>query len=214
MNKAIIYSFRRCPYAMRARMAIAYSQISVEMREVFLKNKPIELISISPKATVPVLLLENGIVLEESLDIMYWAIAKNDPQNINIHDCTDLKTISLIKENDEDFKKHLDHYKYADRFPEYDQLYYRTQGEIFLKKLENLLTKHNYLNGENLSIVDYAIFPFIRQFAHVDKTWFDHSEYDHLRNWLNRFLNSKLFLLVMKKYPQWKLEDELVTFPY
>jgi len=199
----ILYSFRRCPYAMRARLAIAYANVAVELREVELRNKPQAMLLISPKATVPVLQLENSRVLDESLDIMLWALQQNDPEHW-------LKAASLdhakalIRGNDEPFKYFLDRYKYADRYPAYSELYYRQQGELFLADLESLLTQSAYLCGEYFSLADAAILPFIRQFCAVDPTWFKGAPYPALRQWLNHFLASSLFERVMTKYPCWQ----------
>jgi len=215
----VLYSFRRCPYAMRARMIIAYSGVSVEIREVVLKDKPDEMIAASPKGTVPVLIYCNEVgdqtLLEESLDIMQWALALNDPDNIDLSDVgvTIFENV-LIKENDSEFKTHLDHYKYADRFPAHDVSYYRSQGEVFLSKLEGLLLNNHYLAGDKMSVVDIAIFPFIRQFAHVDKKWFDGSPYLNLKRWLEGFLESEMFEAVMPKLAQWQPGDEIILFPF
>ena len=199
----ILYSFRRCPYAMRARLAIAYADVSVELREVELRNKPQAMLLISPKATVPVLQLENGRVLDESLDIMLWALQQNDPEHwLNAAGLDHAK--ALIQRNDEQFKYYLDRYKYADRYPAYSELYYRQQGELFLADLEDLLTQHAFLCGEHFSLADAAILPFIRQFCAVDSTWFKASPYPLIRQWLNNFLASSLFEQVMTKYPYWQ----------
>jgi len=213
MNLPILYSFRRCPYAIRARMAISYSQTAVELREVVLKDKPAQLLEISPKATVPVMQLSNGQVLEESIDIMHWALEINDPQKIHLTDPELFQQDELILENDNQFKQHLDHYKYADRFPEHDAIYYRKKGEIFLKKLDNILKRQDFLMDNKLTVIDLSIFPFIRQFAHVDKAWFDQSQYKHLQKWLSYFLTSDIFISVMYKFDQWKPEDESTVFP-
>ncbi|MDQ6994882.1 MAG: glutathione S-transferase [Mariprofundaceae bacterium] len=195
----ILYSFRRCPYAMRARMAIAYSGVHVELREVVLKNKPSELIEASPKATVPVLILPDGRVLDESRDIMQWALAQNDPDGWLNH-----QNNTLINMNDGGFKVALDHCKYAERFPEQSQAHYRSQGEVFLHHVEASLNKHQFIESHQLSITDIAIFPFIRQFAYVDMAWFEASSYVQLQGWLHHLLQSNLFLSVMKKYPAWQ----------
>lgn len=196
----ILYSFRRCPYAIRARLAITYAGIPVEIREVQLRHKPGQMLAMSPKGTVPVLQLPDGKVIEESLDIMYWALAQNDPDNWRN---TSEDSERLIQWNDGDFKYYLDRYKYADHYPEFPESYYRSQGEIFLAKLESKLTKNQYLSGNHFSILDAAIFPFIRQFAAVDNQWFLSSEYRCLNNWLNGLLASDLFVSVMVKYPVW-----------
>ena len=200
---AILYSFRRCPYAMRARLAIAYADVAVELREVELCNKPQAMLLISPKGTVPVLQLENRKVLDESLDIMLWALQQNDPEHwLNVASLANAK--ALIRRNDEAFKYYLDCYKYADRYPAYSELYYRQQGELFLADLEDLLTQSSYLCGEHFSLADAAILPFIRQFCAVDPAWFKASPYPALRQWLNHFLASSLFEQVMTRYPCWQ----------
>jgi len=199
----ILYSFRRCPYAMRARLAIAYADVAVELREVELRNKPQAMLLISPKATVPVLQLEDGKVLDESLDIMLWALQQNDPEHWLRAASLD-HAQALIRGNDESFKYYLDRYKYADRYPAYSELYYRQQGELFLADLESLLTQSVFLCGEQFSLADAAILPFIRQFCAVDPAWFKVSPYPALRQWLSHFLASSLFERVMTKYPYWQ----------
>lgn len=206
----IFYSFRRCPYAIRARLAIKASGIAVELREVVLAEKPDELLRISPKATVPVLQLTDGQVIDESVDIMQWALQENDPQHYLSADIYEIN--ELIGLNDNDFKQHLDRYKYADRFPEHSCEYYREQCEGFLQQLEYRLSNSLYLISNEISMADIAIFPFIRQFAFVDKSWFDESEYKKLNEWLTKMLESELFNEVMTKYPQWQPGVEGVVF--
>jgi glutathione S-transferase len=194
----ILYSFRRCPYAIRARLAIAYAGIAVETREVQIKNKPEQMLALSPKGTVPVLQVPDGKVIDESMDIMRWALAQNDPDNwLDVGE----EAERLIQWNDGDFKYYLDRYKYADRYPEFQPSYYRSQCEIFLAKLESKLSQHPYLSGNYLGVLDAAIFPFIRQFAAVDSQWFQASEYRQLNKWLNFWLTSGLFVSVMSKHP-------------
>ncbi len=207
----ILYSFRRCPYAMRARLAIAYSQQPVALREVVLKNKPQALLASSAKGTVPVLVLEDGSVIDESLDIMAWTLEKSDPDAWLSADL--LAMLNLIDENDFEFKKWLDRYKYADRFPEHSTDYYRQQGEEFLFKLEHRLLASPYLFGQRISLADSAIFPFVRQFAAVDPTHFAQSPFPHLQRWLTDFSNSALFHSVMEKYPPWLESQQEITFP-
>jgi glutathione S-transferase len=199
----ILYSFRRCPYAIRARLAITYAEIPVEIREVQLKQKPEQMLAISPKGTVPILQLPDGKVIDESLDIMRWALAQNDPDNWL---ATGEDTERLIQWNDGEFKYYLDRYKYAERYPELPGSYYRSECEKFLAELESKLSQAKYLTGRYFSIADAAIFPFIRQFAAVDGLWFDSSGYQHLNEWLNRLLSSDLFKSVMVKYPAWKIK--------
>lgn len=191
----ILYSFRRCPYAIRARMALIYADICVEIQEVQLNNKPEHLLLISPKATVPVLQLTNGKVIAESLDIMRWALGLHDPEKW-LRFGNDAE--ALIKRNDGDFKYYLDRYKYADRYPDFSQDYYRQQAEVFLAELEARLVNSKYLCGHSLSIADVAIFPFIRQYAGVDRDGFERSIFQALTKWLDTLLSLELFTVAMK----------------
>ena len=207
----ILYSFRRCPYAIRARLAIKASGINVQLREVILKAKPAEMLTISPKGTVPVLQLSDGRVIDESIDIMYWALAQHDIDAWLDAECLqDIKT--LVKQNDNEFKYYLDRYKYADRYPQHSPLYYRQQAEAVLQHLECRLGLQRYLLRDNICFADIAIFPFVRQFAHVDKTWFYGSKYKNLQRWLDALLESDLFLSVMKKQQVWKTGDRITWF--
>lgn len=209
----IFYSFRRCPYAIRARLAIKISNTPVELREVKLSDKPAQMLASSKKGTVPVLHLPDNSVIDESLDIMRWALSQNDPNNWLSGSTQEIsETAHLIDINDNSFKQQLDHYKYFDRYPEHSMEYYREQAEDFLKILENNLTHTKYLIKDTVSLADVAIFPFIRQFAYVDKDWFDQSEYKKLSNWLNSLLNSKLFDEVMMKFLPWTEGDEAQMF--
>jgi len=212
MQYPILYSFRRCPYAIRARMAIHRANISCALREVVLRDKPIEMTTLSDKGTVPVLQLLDGRVLDESLDVMLWALKQNDPAEWLNAD----KEISkkLIDENDFEFKQDLDHYKYHVRFPEQPRSYYRKCCERFLTKLESCLKDHggNGLIDNKIRFVDIAIFPFIRQLSHVDRKWFDNTQYMHLHNWLEFFEGSDVFLSVMEKRKRWKNGDDISIF--
>ena len=199
MTLPILYSYRRCPYAMRARMALWAAKVQVELREVSLREKPQHLLQISPKGTVPVLQLPDGKVLEQSLDIMYWALQQNDAQRWLSGDRAMADT--LIGVNDGEFKKALDRYKYPERYPAQTALFYRQQGEQFLQRLEALLSEHRFLLGDSASIADVAIFPFIRQFAAVDAEWFGQSSYSRLREWLAGWVEGELFAEVMQKFP-------------
>lgn len=205
---AILYSFRRCPYAMRARLGLALSEKSVQLREIILRHKPEAMIQASPKGTVPVLIEKDGHVIDESLDIMKWALEGSQLLN----SATSSMHL-LIKENDDVFKGWLDKYKYADRYPEHSEIYYRGQGEVFLEKLERQLTQSNKLFSDEYSFVDLAILPFIRQFAFVDIHWFNQSKYQRVRDWLTNFIDSELFLSIMKKYPTWLESNQDVSFP-
>jgi glutathione S-transferase len=201
----ILYSYRRCPYAMRARMALKLANIEVEMREISLRDKPAHMVQVSPKATVPVLVLVDGTVIDESLAIMQWAFEQAalkgdgncDALQANIHQVSS----ALVLMNDVEFKKNLDGYKYPERYLAQSQLEYRAQGEVFLQQLEILLQQNTYLFRSMPSFADYAIFPFIRQFAAVDSAWFETAPYTKLRTWLNNWINSDLFKSIMTKNP-------------
>lgn len=197
---ATLYSFRRCPYAMRARMALHYAGCAVQIEEVSLKNKPAQLLEYSPKGTVPVL-VDGDQVLEQSLDIMHWALAQHDPDNwLLIEDGEARRQIqALIEENDQVFKANLDRYKYHVRHPQHSQQHYRALGEVFLIKLEARLQHRDFLITRHLTLADVALAPFIRQFSAVDPQWFATSPYPALRGWLQRFVESALFRAVMVK---------------
>jgi glutathione S-transferase len=199
---------------MRARMALRYSGISVELREVVLREMPAELLACSPKGTVPVLVLPDGQVIEESRDIMAWALAQHDPDHWLPRDTEQQQaTQALLDANDDQFKQDLDHYKYAVRYPEHPPAYYRARGERFLGELEARLTGQDWLTGHVMRLADVALFPFVRQFSHVDRDWFDNAPYPHLQAWLERLVTSVLFTDCMQKYPQWHTGDALTRFP-
>jgi len=215
-DQPILYSFRRCPYAMRARMAIACSGNSVELREVVLRNKPESLFGYSPKGTVPVLVLPDGEVIEQSIDIMHWALSGNDPRHcLYGADETALREAadSLIHENDHQFKQYLDRYKYPDRYLENPMAHYREQGEVFLQRLEHHLQNHPYLLADRMTLADMSIAPFVRQFARVDEKWFEQTPYIHLQRWLKSIVDSPLFVSAMKQYKAWEPGAEKVYFP-
>ena len=195
-----LYSFRRCPYAMRARLALRYSGVPLEIVEVSLKAKPAAMLALSPKGTVPVLNVD-GRVIDESLDIMRWALAQHDPQDWLLKDDGpgQQRIETLIAENDQVFKQHLNRYKYAERYPEQPMEYYRGQGELFLRRLDELLSQNDYLLADHPCLADMALAPFVRQFAHVDREWFAQAPYPYLQRWLQRFLESELFTQVMAK---------------
>lgn len=201
MPLPILYSYRRCPYAMRARMALRYCGIEIEIREITLKAKPAHMLAVSPKGTVPVLVLPDGSVIDESLDIMRWALTQRDSEHWLQDEAASLR---LIAENDGEFKQALDRYKYAVRFPEQPAEAYRQEGERFLTKLEGRLQLHDYLLGISPRLADIAIFPFVRQFAGVDPNWFESAPYPALRRWLQRWIASPLFDAIMQKHPTWE----------
>ncbi|KAB0495153.1 glutathione S-transferase [Pseudomonas vancouverensis] len=195
-----LYSFRRCPYAMRARMALRYSGVEVDIVEVSLKAKPAEMLALSAKGTVPVL-SAGDLVIEESLDIMRWALAQNDPMDwlLKRDPAAAAQINGLIEQNDQVFKVHLNRYKYAERYPEQPMEAYRAEGEVILHRLDELLEGRDFLLADHPSLADVALMPFIRQFAHVDREWFAQTPYRRLQTWLQRFLESDLFTAVMRK---------------
>ncbi len=203
---AVLYSYRRCPYAMRARMALAYAQIPVEIREISLREKPASMLAISPKGTVPVLKADD-LVIEQSLEIMFWALQKSDPDQWLKPSVLD-EALQLIELNDGSFKALLDQYKYPERIKVSPSLTREAILEkaiqTFIAPLDERLGSQPFLLGDQLTIADIAIFPFIRQFAMVDKNWFDSAPFPHLKKWLDFHLESPLFLGVMQKYPTWQ----------
>ncbi|ROH84556.1 glutathione S-transferase [Pseudomethylobacillus aquaticus] len=204
--RPVLYSYRRCPYAMRARMALYVSGTQVEVREIALRDKPAELLAASPKATVPVLVLEDGTVIDQSRSIMAWALRQADPQGwLKAASSGDLQRAdALVDENDTDFKRALDGYKYPQRHPGPSAQEQRAAGEQFLHKLELRLQSHAQLLGNTASWADVAVFPFVRQFAMVDTAWFSEAPYPQLRGWLTGWLQSALFEHIMVKLPTWQ----------
>ncbi|MEO9599136.1 glutathione S-transferase [Parasphingorhabdus sp.] len=205
----VLYSFRRCPYAMRARMALLVSETPARLREVVLRDKPEEMIAASPKATVPVLVLPDGQVIDESLAVMHWALDRNDPANWLQGSVAETE---LIAEADGPFKDNLDRYKYPTRYENVDPLEHRAEGLAFLEKLNGLLRDSGQLMGTQPSLADHAIFPFVRQFANNDRGWFDALSLPALQKWLGDHLAAPLFVATMVKYPQWKNGDEEPVF--
>ena len=197
----ILYSYRRCPYAMRARMALQYAGIKFEHREIELRNKPQSMLLASPKGTVPVFCVD-GLILDQSLDIMHWALGKSDPQSWGAVDT--VLSQAWIEKNDGPFKVLLDQYKYPNRYSELNQ------GEVLgaaldlmLKPMETALESNPYLLGDNLTWVDIAIFPFIRQFSMVNPQEFHELPFASVKQWLKQHLESELFHSVMHKHPVW-----------
>ncbi len=197
----VLYTFRRCPYAIRARMALRYAGVEVEQREVSLRDKPPSLRAISAKATVPVLQLPNGEVIDQSLEIMSWALRQADPDGWLAAGDED-EAVRWISLNDEAFKPLLDRYKYAERYPEFSRAEHRELAlDGFVRQLDQRLQDGPYLLGCRISWADVAIFPFVRQFAVVDKAWFDGVPLTALQTWLGAWLSSSLFAAVMQKLP-------------
>lgn len=200
----VLYSFRRCPYAMRARLAIAASGTVVELREVVLARKPEALLQASPKATVPVLVLPNDTVLEQSLDIMLWALRRHDPQLWLPTFAPEMdRAMALIAQCDGEFKANLDRYKYPNRYALADGLEHRSMGAQFLQSLNSHLATHGFLHGKHWGLADAAIAPFVRQFAHTDPAWFASQPWPALQQWLAAFEASDAYRDVMDKVPAW-----------
>ena len=215
---AILYSLKHCPYAMRARIAIFRAKQPVFLRDLVLSNKPKEMIMASPKGTVPVLVLPNGTVIDESLEVMLWALQASDPDDLlhikgensfeNENILADMLT--LIAEFDNDFKVCLEQYKCAKRYQEDNIVPYREACENYIQMLELRLTKYSFLMSDKESLADIALMPFIRQFAKVERQWYLQSPYPKLRFWLNNYLQSAMFTKVMAKYPLWVDNHEVV----
>ncbi|MDI1239329.1 MAG: glutathione S-transferase [Polaromonas sp.] len=204
----VLYSFRRCPYAMRARLALAVSQQAHELREVVLRSKPADLLAASPKGTVPVLVLPGGEVIDESLDIMRWALGRHDPaQWLSPLQALQQDMDALIAANDGEFKQHLDRYKYPNRYPQESgaspadfALHHRSEAAHWLAQLDARL-KGGWLMGAQASLADMALLPFVRQFAHTDADWFAAQPWPSLQGWLAAFEGSELYAGVMQKQP-------------
>ena len=219
----ILYSFRRCPYAMRARIGLLEANIKVELREIILRDKPAHMRQISPKATVPVLLLPNGTVIDESLDILLWALHQNDPNGLLTADTK--QTNKLIEQTDGSkethFKHHLDRYKYSSRYKGDESRVSeqtigsnaRTQAETFIQTLESLLASNLFLLANKPTLADYAVAPFVRQFANSGREWWDDAPYPNTQKWLEAFIASPTFQTIFQKFPLWKEGDAPIHFP-
>lgn len=232
MALPILYSLRNCPYAMRARLAIFKSQQPVALRDVVLTNKPAEMILASPKATVPILVLEelsaaneqsgvgaSAVVIDESLDIMLWALKAADPLNLLHRDSRDgvqsdklTEMLVLINDFDVEFKVRLEAYKCAKRYHETTLSDCRIACEEYIQQLEVRLTEHDFLFSEQESLADIALLPFIRQFARIERQWYLQSPYPNVQRWLNSYLQSPMFTKVMAKHPLWLECGEEVVF--
>ena len=216
----VLYSFRRCPYAMRARMALAVSGQTIELREVELKHRPDELYQASAKGTVPVLVLPDGQVIDESLEIMHWALGQHDGMHkheaMTQHEAMtwlpataamQAECDALIARNDGAFKHHLDRYKYATRYAGADEVEHRELGAAIMRDLDARLRQCAHLLGDAFTLADAAIAPFVRQYALADRAWFEAQEWSALRVWLDQFTASERFLAIMQKYPVWQAGD-------
>jgi len=216
----ILWSFRRCPYAMRARLALRSAEIEVDLREILLRDKPAAFLDISKTQTVPVLVLADGEVIEESRDIMFWALNHSgDPENWLAPYHADREgTLAFLDRLDGPFKTDLDRYKYATRFATTKQkiaetqMTHRAQGALFLDELNDILRRQPGLSGAKMGLLDFASLPFIRQFRLADMHWFDSQDWPYLHPWLSHFLVSDRFTRIMEKYPPWQAGQAVLRF--
>lgn len=210
----ILYSFRRCPYAMRGRMGLFASGQIVELREIVLRDKPAHMLEMSPKGTVPVLIMPDGRVIDESLDIMLWALSLQDPLCwLNPNEGSLDQILELIAHMDGDFKRHLDRYKYATRYEDADELIERGMALVALDPLAERLKQRPQLFGSKISLADIALFPFVRQFANTNRTWFDQAAPSPVVNWLRGHETSQLFSDIFRRWMVWKEGDPVTLFP-
>ncbi|MEZ9819439.1 glutathione S-transferase [Shewanella sp. 10N.286.45.A1] len=214
MTLPVLYSLRNCPYAMRARMAIYASGQQVHLRDLVLSDKPAEMLQASPKGTVPVLVTTDEKVIDESLAVMLWAFKQSDPQHY-----LDASTpaalddmLKLINLFDNEFKGHLEKYRSSKRYHEPSLTEDRQQCERYLVELESRLTRHQYLMSDKPSLADLALVPFIRQFGRVERQWYLQAPYPKLRQWLNSYLQSRMFSKVMTQYPMWLDTKQDIVF--
>jgi glutathione S-transferase len=215
MARPVLYSFRRCPYAMRARLALQASGIICTHREILLRDKPEPMLRASPKGTVPVLVKDDGDVLEESLDVAFWALKLSDPEGwLRPWQADEAWASGLLARNDGPFKHHLDRYKYASRYEGEHETEHRDAGLEVLKDLNGLLEKTGFLYGQVFSFLDAGIAPFIRQFRIANPKWFDAQDLPCLQNWLREFMESERFVSVMYKYPVWDGGEDRHIFPH
>ena len=213
MSYPILYSFKRCPYAMRARMALYLAEIKCEIREIRLSNKPEHMLEISPKGTVPILILEDKVI-DESYDIVNWVIKKHDIFNDNLRSDQINLTESLIKIFDEEFKYHLDRYKYSTRYENTDSDFHKAECLKILIDLEIITSDSKWIFGEKLNKLDISILPFIRQFRIANPEWFDSlEEISKIKKILNNYLDSEEFKKIMFKYDEWQLGSKPTFFP-
>lgn len=206
----ILYSLRQCPYAMRARMGLLLAKQTVILREVMMKNKPVEMIAASSKATVPVLVINQSLVIDQSLDIMLWALNQNDPNKLLHGD--QVAMLELINRTDNEFVDALKKYKAASRYHDAEKDTYRADCETYINLLEQRLTQHAYMMGDSPSLVDYAILPFIRQFSRVERQSYRQAPYPLLQRWLTAQYQQPLFAQAMVKYEPWRKADAPVLF--
>ena len=208
LKHPILYSFRRCPYAMRARFSIRISQIKIELREVMLKKKPKDFLKFSNDGTVPILIQTDNTTIQESLDIVFWALKFNK----NLNELKKIDNYNFLKFCDTEFKHNLDRYKYPTRYENVDPNFYRNKNIKFLKLLNKKLSLSKFLLTDKLTFLDFCIFPFIRQYRNVDQLWFNHLNLSYLNNWFSFIVESQEFDDIMKKYKVWEPSDSpLIT---
>ncbi|MFT4908162.1 MAG: glutathione S-transferase [Oleispira sp.] len=217
MKLPILYSLQHCPYAMRARLGLLMAQQHVMLRAIVMKDKPQEMLTVSPKGTVPVLILPDESIVDESLDIMLWALQQNDPEDLLHKDSPEdlAAMLELITRNDKEFKPQLEIYKKSKRFRTGTELEERQKCEIFIAELEQMLAEKerggNFI-GDKPGLIDYALLPFVRQFSRVNKAWFKAASYPLLQAWLVHHLESRLYSKAMAKFPLWLDEHEECLF--
>lgn len=204
MDAPILYSFRRCPYAMRARLAIAHNNKTVQLREIVLRDKAAAFLEASPKGTVPVLVLANGTVIDESYDVMNWAFGA---------DAVEPVAAELVQACDQDFKPWLDRYKYPNKFEDCTREQAIEQAMVYIHVIEQLLENNKYLGGVERGFADLGIAPFVRQFAHVDKDWFLAQPIPNVIRWYSEFVEWNGFKSIMDKHPKWQPDDPVTVFP-
>jgi glutathione S-transferase len=214
MSPPVLYSLQNCPYAIRARMALLLAKQPVMLRPIDLKNKPKDMLTASPKGSVPVLVLDKNNVIDESLDIMIWALQKSDPHNLLLAHDHDMFTdmMSLINEHDNQFTPLLSQYKQAKRYHKASENNDRKLCEKFVSGIEQRLNKHPFILSNQPSLIDYVALPFLRQFAKVDRQWYLKAPYPKLQQWLTHHLQSRLYSKVMVKHPLWLETNEDILF--
>jgi glutathione S-transferase len=200
----VLYSLQNCPYAMRARLALLLSEQAIIIRAITLKDKPQQMLEASPKGTVPVLILADGSVLQESIDIMLWALKQNDPHHLLQDEEQYQQIIELIERGDNEFKHPLEQYRAAKRYHKDTEQYWRQQCEVFITELEQRLEETGHFVGHRLSLADYAFIPFMRQFGRVDRKWFAQAPYPKVKAWLTMQLQSQLYAKMMTKHELWQ----------
>jgi glutathione S-transferase len=214
----VLYSLRNCPYAMRARIAIYYAKQKVALRDLVLTDKPDEMLAVSPKGTVPVLVIGNELeqpqVIDESLEVMLWALHESDPDNLLHHETAHIlsEMLSLISQFDNEFKTCFDKYQCAKRYHEDSLESDRQACEKYITNLEQRLQVNDFLMSDKASLADIALLPFIRKFSKVERQWYLQSPYPKLREWLNRYLQSRMFSKVMTQHPLWQENKEVIIF--